>query len=120
MILQPLCAVAVILWGLLPNDTPFQDSVYRAVSWGWVQFIGLASYSLYIAHDVVMAPLRTVFERWPLALSGGVVLFCGTAAGVVVYLGVERPVLAWRRRRNIRSLNAVVRPDSTRYPMFRK
>ncbi len=71
MILQPLCAVAVILWGLLPNDTPFQDSVYRAVSWGWVQFIGLASYSLYIAHDVVMAPLRTVFERWPLALSGG-------------------------------------------------
>jgi peptidoglycan/LPS O-acetylase OafA/YrhL len=100
MIVQPLCAVALILWGLLPNDTPFQDSVYRAVSCGWVQFIGLASYSLYIAHDVVMAPLRTVLDRWPLALSGALVLLCGTAAGVVVYLAVERPVLAWRRSRH--------------------
>lgn len=102
MIVQPLCAAAVILWGLMPNGTQFQDLVYRGVSWRWVQFIGLASYSLYIAHDVVMEPLLgTVFDGWPRVLSGPLVLFCGAAAGILLYLAVERPVLAWRQRRNI-------------------
>lgn len=106
MTLQPLCAVAVILWGLLPNGTRFQDSVYRMVSWGWVQFIGLASYSLYIAHDVVMAPLRGVLAGWPLPISGALVLICGTAVGVAVYLAVEKPVMAWRQRSRVRPVES--------------
>jgi peptidoglycan/LPS O-acetylase OafA/YrhL len=102
MVVQPLCAVAVILWGLLPNGTWFEDRVYRILSWRWVQFIGLASYSLYIAHGVVMMLLRqNVFDRWPLMLRGPLLLICGGAAGILLYVAVEIPVQKWRRLKNL-------------------
>ena len=98
--LQPICAMAIILYSLQPTGSRLQNAYYRATSWRWVQLIGLASYSLYIGHDVVVAPvydgLQSALGVW---LGGAVLLALGAAVGLLIYFLVERPVLAWRVRR---------------------
>jgi peptidoglycan/LPS O-acetylase OafA/YrhL len=98
--LQPICALAIILYSLQPTGSRLQNAFYRVTSWRWVQLIGLASYSLYIGHDVVVAPLYdAVLSALGLWLGGAVLIALGAAVGFLIYFLVERPVLAWRVRR---------------------
>ena len=98
--LQPICALVIILYSLQPTGSRLQNAYYRATSWRWVQLIGLASYSLYIGHDVVVAPIydavRSALGVW---VGGVVMIALGAAVGFLIYFLVERPVLAWRVRR---------------------
>jgi peptidoglycan/LPS O-acetylase OafA/YrhL len=96
---QALCAAAVIAYGSLPTGTAAQDAFYRLASAPWLQQVGLASYSIYLAHFplILLAGEVAPGVPGPLALLVNVAL--GVGAGLLCYRWVEVPVLAWRSRR---------------------
>ena len=65
----------------------------------WLVFLGDASYSIYLAHFmVVSAAARFGYSRWgrlpiPSAIWIVVLVVCGTGAGVLTHVLVERPLL---------------------------
>ncbi|NDI48556.1 acyltransferase family protein [Goekera deserti] len=93
----PLCSAAVIVYGLLPTGTRLQTAFHRFSCWKSVSFIGLASYSIYISHYVLLEPIVEVWDG-PVVLRTVALTALGVAAGSLLYVVVERPVFAWRDR----------------------
>ncbi|MFT4034189.1 MAG: acyltransferase [Patulibacter sp.] len=100
--LQSLAAVLVVLHGLLRTAPASRISPL-----GWaersrlIQTIGLASYSIYVIHFVIIVflypDLRTIKSLAPTSVAL-LSLLC-VASGVGVYYTLERPVQRWRLRR---------------------
>lgn len=78
---------------------------------GWkipdlMSFLGDASYSIYLAHFMVVSTVARIgYAHWgklpiPSAAWVGVLVLCGTGAGIVVHLLVERPLLRRLGRSN--------------------
>jgi peptidoglycan/LPS O-acetylase OafA/YrhL len=83
---------------------------------GWLTFLGDASYSIYLAHFmVVSAVARFCYAHWgrlPVPVAGWMALLigCGVAAGIGVHLAIERPLLALlgqRKRQQRSEVNAL-------------
>lgn len=91
---QSLAACAVILYGLLPGRGPLRRLFYSVSQWRFVSLIGLASYSIYLIHLVIMNFVR---DRLVLALPVKVAVLSvlGVAAGILVYRFVELPIHRW-------------------------
>lgn len=69
------------------------------ISWRPMAWIGVVSYSLYLFHPVMMAPVRAwlrtiVGERIDLAGAVGVYALISIAVAAVVYYLIERPAIA--------------------------
>jgi exopolysaccharide production protein ExoZ len=66
----------------------------------WLVFLGDASYSIYLAHFMVISAVaRACFRHWgalpiPAAFWMIFLSVCGTAVGILVHLFVERPLLS--------------------------
>lgn len=107
--LQSLAACLVILYGLLPGDGPIRRIFYSVSQWRLVSMIGLASYSIYLVHLVLMNFLR---DSLNVSLPGSVVVLSliGIGAGMVVYKVIEVPAHKWslRIRRNRRLTTGVL------------
>ena len=69
----------------------------------WLAFLGDASYSIYLAHFMVVSTVARVCYRWhtlPVPIAAWMALFfvCGTSAGILVHLLIERPLMKKLRR----------------------
>jgi peptidoglycan/LPS O-acetylase OafA/YrhL len=67
-----------------------------------VQFVGLASYSIYLIHLTAMYYSSQLVSDLPEALGIALLIVVGTAPGMLVYVAVEKPVQRLRRKRKSR------------------
>jgi peptidoglycan/LPS O-acetylase OafA/YrhL len=86
--LYPLFIVAV----RSPNWGPF-----RFLNLKPVKFVGALSYSLYLVHQIVIMILLEHF-RWPNLIGGPIALVLSFACAYAIYLFVEQPFAALRKR----------------------
>ena len=65
----------------------------------WLVFLGEASYSIYLAHFMVISAVaRLSYAHWrrlpiPIGIWMILLFLCGTAAGIVTHIAIERPIL---------------------------
>lgn len=70
------------------------------LSWNWVVFIGLISYSLYLWHWPILAYVRIFFAE-PINLQLVIALLCSFLVSFLVYRYIENPVRTFKAgRRN--------------------
>jgi peptidoglycan/LPS O-acetylase OafA/YrhL len=72
-------------------------SVFRVLSWRPVAFLGVISYSLYLVHPTVIFGVHE-WTSWPAPAQGAAALALTLAISVAIYLLVERPCAALRKR----------------------
>lgn len=71
--------------------------IFSWLNVGWVRFMGVLSYSLYLVHQVVLA-LVEQYVPLPLIGQGVVALALSYAVSYAIYRGVEKPLARVRRR----------------------
>lgn len=99
--MQSLSACAAIAWGFGANASALRATTMRFLALRPIQFIGLASYSIYLAHLVVIAQIEPVLPPMPAPLRIALLVAAGLAAGCLLYLLVEKPVAReFARRRH--------------------
>jgi peptidoglycan/LPS O-acetylase OafA/YrhL len=96
--LQSGAAAAAIVYGFGSSHSRLRSLFDRCATNTVVQFVGLASYSIYLSHDVVMRPLSRVLVSWPTAVQVPVLAAVGFGVGILVWRSVEVPVLRAGRR----------------------
>lgn len=100
--LYPLIACQVILYGMLARESPLRRVFDFVCGNRAVTGLGVSSYSVYLAHGVVAALLLLLAPQMnalPLAVRSPLLAFAGIAAGFILYLLVEIPVLRLRAGR---------------------
>ncbi|WP_342659730.1 O-acetyltransferase OatA [Rhodococcus ruber] len=100
---QSLCAALVIVYGFMCGRGRVGKLFDRVVSNRFVALIGLASYSIYLVHLVLMLGSRSFTDTWPEGIALPVLVVVGVGAGILVYQFVEVPVLRWRKMREARN-----------------
>ena len=95
--IHAIAAALLILYGMIPTTTRVKKVFYRAASLKWIGVVGLASYSIYILHDVLIKGIEAVtaspFIDNPVSLS-----VLGLIAGITMYFLVEIPSLKLKKR----------------------
>ena len=114
--LQAAAAAGLILYGLERSDGRLRSALGRLAGLRLVQVLGLASYSIYLAHLVLMVLLEPFTAAWPPALAFVVDVVLGTGLGVAVWQFFELPVEEYKkrlmRRRAAERAARAVRPDA--------
>jgi peptidoglycan/LPS O-acetylase OafA/YrhL len=89
-----------------------------------LHLLGNASYSLYLSHTIVLSAVGQLWQRLPLDLIPGATLVFGCtaaastiAAGVLIYLFIEVPML---RLGKLRILGSKIRPERPQTPALAK
>lgn len=95
--LQSLAACFVIIYGLLPGQGPIRRIFYAVSQWKWVSLTGLASYSIYLVHLVLMEWLRE-YLILPLPLEALILSCIGVGVGICIYGLVEVPFHRYARK----------------------
>jgi peptidoglycan/LPS O-acetylase OafA/YrhL len=72
-------------------------SVFRVLSWRPVAFLGVISYSIYLVHPTVLFGVHQWLPA-PAVAQGAVGLALTVAISVAIYVALERPSAALRRR----------------------
>jgi peptidoglycan/LPS O-acetylase OafA/YrhL len=96
--LQAAAAAGLILYGLERSDGRARAVLGRLAGMRWVQVLGLASYSIYLAHLGVILALTPLTEAWPWALAFVLHVAVGTGLGVAVWHFAELPIEAFKKR----------------------
>ena len=94
--IQSISACLVILYGLLPGHGPLRRYFYAISSWAPVSIIGLASYSIYLVHLVLVDGLRNLLPGFPLWSSVAILSAVGLGTGIGIFYLVERPAHKFR------------------------
>lgn len=71
-----------------------------------VQLLGLASYSIYLAHLIVIRALEPVTTGLPEPVTVVLGVILGTGAGILAWWGIEEPVVRWRQRQKAKNAAA--------------
>lgn len=106
---QASAAALLILWGLADTESKLAGLVHRVSTWRPVRLVGLASYSIYLTHLIVVYGVESLFlqaEDW--TTSGGLLgvalrSLLGVAAGLLLWRVVEVPVEQWKSQRKERT-----------------
>jgi peptidoglycan/LPS O-acetylase OafA/YrhL len=96
---QGVAVCIVILYGFGNNRSPVKIVFNALTRLRIVQFIGLASYSIYLVHLTAMLYSGHMISGLPQAVSIPLFVIVGTVPGMLVYLAVERPVQRIRGKR---------------------
>lgn len=96
---QALAACIVILYGFGDNASFIRVAFNAVTRLRIVQFIGLASYSIYLVHLTAMYYSTRIVSELPTAATIPILIVVGTVPGMLMYLAVEKPVQRLRRRR---------------------
>jgi peptidoglycan/LPS O-acetylase OafA/YrhL len=99
--IQALAACIVILYGF-GSGSRLRVGFNAVSRIRMVQFIGLASYSIYLVHLIVISYSQHLTDELPSAVRIPLLLILGTGSGMLVYLGVERPVQRMRNSHQTR------------------
>ena len=87
-------------WGLVPVFVCAirwpEWLIFRWLNWGWVKFVGVLSYSLYLLHN----PILEVCERIMGDNLGEAIVGAALSLGAAtaIYIGIERPCARLRKR----------------------
>lgn len=104
--MQAVSAALVIMWGLVGASGPAGRALNRFLKLQIVQLLGLASYSIYLVHLIVIRALEPVTAGLPEPVTVVLGVVLGTGAGVLAWWGIEEPVMRWRQRRKAKSAAA--------------
>jgi len=96
---ESVAAALLVLYGVLRTDGRLRGALGRLAANRAVQVVGLASYSVYLAHLVVMHQVEPHLAGWPAGARTAFLVLVGVLAGVLVWRLVEVPVLARRKAR---------------------
>jgi peptidoglycan/LPS O-acetylase OafA/YrhL len=72
--------------------------LFKALNWGWMRFIGLLSYSLYLVHFMVIKVLAVVLPGLGLLGSGVLSLLISLALAAAIYRFVEIPAAKLKQK----------------------
>lgn len=97
--MQSVAAALVIMWGLVGASGPGGRALNRFMKTQLIQLLGLASYSIYLAHLIVIRAMEPITDTLPGPLAVAVAVLLGTVSGVVAWWFIEEPVVRWRQRR---------------------
>lgn len=96
--MQAWAAAFIMLWGLVAARQPLGARLHRALAWRPLQIIGLASYSIYLVHDVLSKIIEPHLEALPLYAQVPILVTVGLVAGCLIYWIVEIPVQRFKER----------------------
>jgi peptidoglycan/LPS O-acetylase OafA/YrhL len=92
-------ACLIILWGLLEGrDSWFRRFIIRAGKAPLAAAIGLASYSIYLIHLILIHAYMSFHLELPFYVEFACLMVLSTAAGIAVYITVELPVSQYKER----------------------
>lgn len=95
--MQSVAAALVILYGFGPGRSWLRKIFDWFAAHPIVQYVGLGSYSIYLAHDPVMRLVWPLFENWPTLARSPILVFIGVITGLVAWRLVEIPIVKLRR-----------------------
>ena len=104
--MQAVAAALVIMWGLVGADGPLGRSLNRIMKLQLVQLLGLASYSIYLVHLIVIRALEPVTTGLPEPVTVVLGVILGTGVGILAWWGIEEPVVRWRQRQKAKNAAA--------------
>jgi peptidoglycan/LPS O-acetylase OafA/YrhL len=102
--MQGVCLFPLFIAAVRYHDWEF----FRLLNRGWVKFVGVLSYSIYLMHPAVLWALSQRTSWLPGPLQAAVGLAITLALAYLVYRVVERP--AARLRRRLSRIDGPVRP----------
>ncbi|WGV27803.1 acyltransferase family protein [Halotia branconii] len=87
--LYPIFVTAILFpnWGL-----------FRWLNLGWMRFIGLLSYSLYLVHHTVIYAVHMYLPQVHKAIQGGIALLISFGLAYAIYKFIEFPVAQLRKK----------------------
>lgn len=88
--IQSTAAAIVILFGLSPGYGPIRRLFYTASQWRAISLAGLASYSIYLVHLMVMNSIREIINL-PSLLEIPILITLGVGTGIACYHFIEKP-----------------------------
>jgi peptidoglycan/LPS O-acetylase OafA/YrhL len=91
--MQSMAACVVILYGFMSGPGLISKCFARIANVRALNFLGLASYAIYLAHAVLMHFIEPYLET-PLWIDVPILVILGTLSGIAVYVFVEVPVAA--------------------------
>jgi peptidoglycan/LPS O-acetylase OafA/YrhL len=94
--LQAIAACLVIVYGMLPGDGLLRRYFNALAMWKPVAVIGLASYSIYLAHLTIAYLVEPLLPVLPLPAKAAVLTLAGVSVGIMCYYLIEKPAHAWR------------------------
>ncbi|ANS26435.1 putative acyltransferase [Rhodococcus opacus] len=97
--LQSISTCLIIAYGLMPGGGFIRTQFYRVSQSSFVSRIGLASYSIYLVHLVIMSQLFLFTASWPMPLTLAFLASIGVGVGYLMYIYVEVPVMRLKARR---------------------
>jgi peptidoglycan/LPS O-acetylase OafA/YrhL len=113
---QALAACALVLYGLVPGDGRLRVWFYKVSSNRVVSLVGLASYSIYLVHNVAGLWLGSVLGDLPRSIRIPIVCAVGIGLGILIYQLVEIPAQRIGRRLRRRELTPAAAVDGTGRP----
>jgi len=96
--LHAVAAALVILYGLIGGSSPVKRSFYRIAEVRLLQVIGLASYSIYLCHLVIIQFTAELYPTFWAPARASALVFLTVATGIAVYYLVEVPALRLKPR----------------------
>lgn len=96
---QSLAAAMIILYGMARSAGPLRRLFDAIVTHRVITEIGLASYSIYLAHLPILILVNPLLGDLPQPVAILVRIVVGVGIGILSYRWVEVPVLRWRKRR---------------------
>lgn len=97
--IQSVLTAVIILYGLTATPGRMSALVGRVSASKIVTLVGLSSYSIYLVHDVLIFALKGYLAGLPAPLAGLLLVLIGVGVGIASYFAIERPVLAFRQKR---------------------
>lgn len=96
--LQSIAVCVVMLYGFGAKQTTIRNAFNSIVALKPVQIIGLASYSIYLIHLIVIILMGQLVDDFGLPVRVLLLTVGGTLPGIAVYLAIERPIQHWRKQ----------------------
>jgi peptidoglycan/LPS O-acetylase OafA/YrhL len=96
--LHAVATALVILYGLVGDGSPVKRAFFRLVELRLLQVIGLASYSIYLCHLILIELTSGWMQAWPMPWRAVVAMAGTVSVGVLLYYVVERPMLRLKPR----------------------
>lgn len=97
--LRSIATCLLIIYGFGDDQTRLRRIFVALCNNRAIQLIGLASYSIYLAHSVVIEQIAPLSRQWPTAINVPVEVLVGTSVGIAAYYAVERPAQRLRKSR---------------------
>ncbi|MCU0546663.1 MAG: acyltransferase [Oscillatoriaceae cyanobacterium Prado104] len=72
--------------------------VFQILNWGWMRFIGLLSYSLYLIHDTVIQGIHYYLPQIPGVVQGVASLLISFILSYAIYRYIEQPCARLRKQ----------------------